>query len=350
MIPHLRYFVTLRGHSDPERPEPRGSVAGPNASSARQPLRLGMATGTLGAFEATTTSRHGETAPAENIDLTGPGSSVLDGRHDEISGRSRQNNEERPQTDDDWQTVLTLRQKKQQARERKRGTDSTGSTSPTKPHQRRRRTPELPPLPKEDFKIVLRPHQGLPLKTISTPALAEAIVTACSNEIRGVQNVPCKGTSDGRLSPARLEPVAALVDSETQWTDIHVNLSVLRAGVPTSPGIGAANDALSDRDHLKINNASTSLKMQQSTHAGSLLKMRSWHSPKARTANSVVNRKGQDCNPLDKQMPGSSQRQPAKADPTLAHEGTPNKYGHRHFQLGYHRRRGPPLLQRQHSR
>ncbi|KAL1486136.1 hypothetical protein MTO96_047083, partial [Rhipicephalus appendiculatus] len=144
-----------------------------------------MATGTLGAFEATTTSRHGETAPAENMDLTGPGSSVLDGRHDEKSGRSGQNNEERPRTDDDWQTVLTLRQKKQQARERKRGTDSTGSTSPTKPHQRRRRTPKLPPLPKDDFKIVLRPHQGLPLKTISTPALAEAIVTACSNEIRG---------------------------------------------------------------------------------------------------------------------------------------------------------------------
>ncbi|KAL1469522.1 hypothetical protein MTO96_041022 [Rhipicephalus appendiculatus] len=160
-----------------------------------------MATGTLGAFEATTTSRHGETAPAENMDLTGPGSSVLDGRHDEISGRSQQNNEERPRTDDDWQTVLTLMQKKQQARERKRGTDSTGSTSPTKPHQRRRRTPKLPPLPKEDFKIVLRPHQGLPLKTISTPALAEAIVTACSNEIR-----------------------------ETQLMDIHVNLSVLRAG------------------------------------------------------------------------------------------------------------------------
>ncbi|KAL1474933.1 hypothetical protein MTO96_037654 [Rhipicephalus appendiculatus] len=78
-----------------------------------------MATGTLGAFEATTTSRHGETAPAENMDLTGPGSSVLDGRHDEKSGRSGQNNEERPRTDDDWQTVLTLRQKKQQARERK---------------------------------------------------------------------------------------------------------------------------------------------------------------------------------------------------------------------------------------
>ncbi|KAL1429456.1 hypothetical protein MTO96_016296 [Rhipicephalus appendiculatus] len=105
VIPPLRYLVTLTGHSDPESPEPRGSVANPNASSARQPLRLGMPTGTLGAFEAATTSRHGETAPAENMDLTGPGSSVLDGRHDEITGRSRHNNEERPRTDDDWQTV-----------------------------------------------------------------------------------------------------------------------------------------------------------------------------------------------------------------------------------------------------
>ncbi|KAH7931979.1 hypothetical protein HPB52_025070 [Rhipicephalus sanguineus] len=184
VIPPLRYLVRLTGRSEPESPEPRASVADPNASSARPPLRLGMATGTLDAFE-TTTSSHGEPTPAENMDLTGPGSSTMDGRHDGIADTSRQNIEGRPRTDDDWHTVLTLRQKKQQARERKRGTDATASTSPTKPYQRRRRTPKLPPLPKEDFKIVVRPHQGLPLKTISTPALAEAIVTACNKEIRG---------------------------------------------------------------------------------------------------------------------------------------------------------------------
>ncbi|KAH7931978.1 hypothetical protein HPB52_025069 [Rhipicephalus sanguineus] len=102
--------------------------------------------------------------------------------------------------------------------------------------------------------------------------------------------MPCKGTSDGRSVPSQTCAYAALVDSETQRTDIHVNLSALHVGVPTSPGIGAANDALSDRDNLKVDNTPTSPKMQQSTHAGSPLKMRSWNSPKARTANSVINR------------------------------------------------------------
>ncbi|KAH7987847.1 hypothetical protein HPB52_024864 [Rhipicephalus sanguineus] len=252
----------------------------------------------------------------------------MNGRHDGISYPCRQNIEGCPRTDDDWHTVLTLRQKKQQAQERKRGTGSTASTSPTKPHQRRRRTPKLPSLPKEDFKIVVRPHQGLPLKIMSTPALAEAIATACNYEIRGsnitILSTPSQDvahwalqisslTINGRthavnvyaatgedairgliqgLSPRtpaetikanlriRTQGVelihakmigdtdqtwacAALVDSETQRTDTHVNLSALHAGVPRSPGIGAANDALSDRDHLKIDNAPTSLMVQQ---------------------------------------------------------------------------------------
>ncbi|KAH7963944.1 hypothetical protein HPB52_023975 [Rhipicephalus sanguineus] len=122
--------------SDPESPQPRASVVDLNASSARPPLRLGMATEMLGAFEAT--SSHDEPTPAENMDLTGP------------------------------------RQKKQQALERKRGTDSTARTSPTNPHQRCA------------IKVV-RPHQGLPLKSISTPARAEAMVTVCNYEIRAAR-------------------------------------------------------------------------------------------------------------------------------------------------------------------
>ncbi|KAH7976230.1 hypothetical protein HPB52_010184 [Rhipicephalus sanguineus] len=472
-MPPLRYLVRLTGRSEPESPEPRATVADPNASSARPPLRLGMATGTLDAFE-TTTSSHGEPTPAENMNLTGPGSSTMDGRHDGIADTSRQNIEGRPRTDDDWHTVLMLRQTKQQARERKRGTDATASTSPTKPYERRRRTPKLPPLPKEDVKIVVRPHQGMPLKTISTPALAEAIVTACNNEIRGEQFLlrikPCSNiailstrsqdvaqrarqisslTVNGRAHAVNVyaatgddairgvihglpprtpaETIKANLPIRTQGVElIHARMigdtksaaltfsgpSLPRvvyynggellchpyratvqvcktchakghrtdvcpqpdlrlchtcglrdpadghpcepkcafAGVPTSPGIGAANDALSHRDHLKVDNTPTSPKMQHSTHAGSPLKMRSWNSPKARTANSVINRKGQHCNPLGKQAPGPSHRQPVKADPTLVHEGAPSKNGHRHYHSGNHRRRRPPLRQRHHSR
>ncbi|KAH7956294.1 hypothetical protein HPB52_007896 [Rhipicephalus sanguineus] len=109
VIPPLRYLVRLTGRSEPESPEPRASIADPNASSARPPLRLGMATRPLGAFE-TTTSSHGEPTPADNMDLTGPGSSTMDDRHDGIADTSRQNTEGRPRTDDDWHTVLTLSQ------------------------------------------------------------------------------------------------------------------------------------------------------------------------------------------------------------------------------------------------
>lgn len=123
----------------------------------------------------------------------------VDRTEDGITGSARHNAGERQRTDDDWQTVLTLRQKKQQARERKRQTDSTGSTNPAKLRKRRRGIPKLPPLPKDDFKIVIRPHQGLPLKTISTPALAEAIVMACDYQIRGEQFLL-------RIKPAPISP------------------------------------------------------------------------------------------------------------------------------------------------
>ncbi|KAL1443708.1 hypothetical protein MTO96_030210 [Rhipicephalus appendiculatus] len=143
-----------------------------------------MATGTLGTFEITT-SRHVETTPVENEDLVRTGSSTLDGKHDRTTVPSRQINEERPLTDDAWQTVLTLRQNKQQARQRERGTDLTGSISPGKPHHQRRQTIKLPPFSKEDLKIIIRPHRRLLFKTISKPALTEAIVTACNYDIRG---------------------------------------------------------------------------------------------------------------------------------------------------------------------
>ncbi|KAL1446081.1 hypothetical protein MTO96_044692 [Rhipicephalus appendiculatus] len=44
---------------------------------------------------------------------------------------------------------------------------------------------KLPPLPKDDFKIVIRPHQGLPLRSITTPEMAAAVTAACKHTVTG---------------------------------------------------------------------------------------------------------------------------------------------------------------------
>ncbi|KAH8039738.1 hypothetical protein HPB51_008448 [Rhipicephalus microplus] len=44
-----------------------------------------------------------------------------------------------------------------------------------------------PPLPKEDFSIIVRPFQGLPIREITAPKIAEAVVNACQGTISGSQ-------------------------------------------------------------------------------------------------------------------------------------------------------------------
>nr|XP_037285083.1 uncharacterized protein LOC119178017 [Rhipicephalus microplus] len=46
----------------------------------------------------------------------------------------------------------------------------------------------LPPLSKDDFKIVVRPHQRLPVKTLTSPLLADAVIEACSVQISAYQS------------------------------------------------------------------------------------------------------------------------------------------------------------------
>ncbi|KAL1433407.1 hypothetical protein MTO96_012613 [Rhipicephalus appendiculatus] len=91
--------------------------------------------------------------------------------------------------DEGWRTVLTVRQRKLQARERQQaswsgpGTDKQAqglSNNHRKPKYRK-----LPPLPRDDFKVVIRPHQGLPIRTLTSPLLAEAVIAACGNKIHG---------------------------------------------------------------------------------------------------------------------------------------------------------------------
>ncbi|KAL1441928.1 hypothetical protein MTO96_031084 [Rhipicephalus appendiculatus] len=96
--------------------------------------------------------------------------------------------------EDGWQTVLTLRQKKALAQGKKlkanvvekEGNASQPQLSKATPTARRKPfSRKIPQLPKEDFKVVIRPHQGLPLKNFTSPQLAEAVITACRGQVSG---------------------------------------------------------------------------------------------------------------------------------------------------------------------
>ncbi|KAL1441684.1 hypothetical protein MTO96_052400 [Rhipicephalus appendiculatus] len=98
--------------------------------------------------------------------------------------------------DGDWQIALTLRQRKAQARERKQKTpdhpDTSSQPLPSdgRTQERPRKKPKyrrLPPLPRDDFKVIVRPHQGLPIKSLTSPALADAVIAACGGLITGEQ-------------------------------------------------------------------------------------------------------------------------------------------------------------------
>ncbi|KAH7973721.1 hypothetical protein HPB49_004184 [Dermacentor silvarum] len=100
-----------------------------------------------------------------------------------------------PLTGPGCSTVLTLWQKKAIAKEKTKPPEysrtlkhqeasagqATGK-SKRKPASRR-----FPPLPKDDFKIVVRPHQGLPVKNLTSPLLADAVIAACGRQISGEQ-------------------------------------------------------------------------------------------------------------------------------------------------------------------
>ncbi|KAL1443005.1 hypothetical protein MTO96_046143 [Rhipicephalus appendiculatus] len=105
--------------------------------------------------------------------------------HDTDKPASRVEREE--DKEGDWQTVLTIRQKKALARAGRKamaaasGYDSSSQhQGPIKPPpvKKKSRVARLPPLPKDDFKIILRPHQGLPIKDLTAPQVSEAVIMA----------------------------------------------------------------------------------------------------------------------------------------------------------------------------
>lgn len=146
---------------------------------------------------------------------------------------------------DGWQTVLTLRQKKALAQGKKlkknveeseRKTSQPQQSTPTarrKPFSRK-----LPPLPKEDFKVVFRPHQGLRMKNLTSPQLAEAVITACRSQVSGDKFLL-------RLKPGSnifivSTPDETTADHISRITSLNVNgrMHAVNAYVATGEGTG----------------------------------------------------------------------------------------------------------------
>lgn len=103
-------------------------------------------------------------------------------------------------TEDGWHTVLSRRQKKKNRKsekepeketEKKNGKSpgnssaATGGEIQTKRDFRRRKRRGPPPLPKEDIKVILRPHKGLIVKNLLGSELSVAVIEACRNNFGG---------------------------------------------------------------------------------------------------------------------------------------------------------------------
>ncbi|KAH8023408.1 hypothetical protein HPB51_014523 [Rhipicephalus microplus] len=106
----------------------------------------------------------------------------LQGDHDTVS-RDAIGAQSHAEEDASWPAAKSTKKRKQEALEHRRGSaglqDQVKTGTPTF-----KKLPKLPPLLKDDYKIVIRPNQGLPLRNILTPTLAQAIIEACQAGIR----------------------------------------------------------------------------------------------------------------------------------------------------------------------
>ncbi|KAH7949173.1 hypothetical protein HPB49_005728 [Dermacentor silvarum] len=97
----------------------------------------------------------------------------------------------------DWQTLLTMHSPEEASRKswkENRGAGSGYDSSsqhlgpPKKPPLKKKsRANRLPPLPKEDFKIIVRPHQVRPIKKLTAPQISEAVIMVTQRKVRGQQ-------------------------------------------------------------------------------------------------------------------------------------------------------------------
>lgn len=98
--------------------------------------------------------------------------------HSDLVSRDANISHSREEENANWQAVKSAKQRKQEALERRRGNAEPRNQFQTSTSTYKK-LPKLPPLPKDDYKIVIRPNQGLPLRNILTPTLAQAIIDAC---------------------------------------------------------------------------------------------------------------------------------------------------------------------------
>ncbi|KAL1439186.1 hypothetical protein MTO96_047402 [Rhipicephalus appendiculatus] len=99
-------------------------------------------------------------------------------------------------TEDGWHTILSGRKKKHQQKKQKeadKGPAPLKSDDPNAPegtakqgfHRKRRRRRHLPPLPKDDIKIIMRPHKGLVVKDLLGSEISVVIIDACQRKFDG---------------------------------------------------------------------------------------------------------------------------------------------------------------------
>ncbi|KAL1424204.1 hypothetical protein MTO96_020415 [Rhipicephalus appendiculatus] len=155
----------------------------PEATSSHEPLN---ACGTLSDFDREQMECHETTS----VHDTNEGGDIS--LHDTDMPASRVEREEDKEAD--WQTVLTIRQKKALSRAARKAMaaarcydSSSQHQGPTKPSptKKKSRVARLPPLPKDDFKIILRPLQGLPIKDLTSPQVSEAVIIGYAKEGEG---------------------------------------------------------------------------------------------------------------------------------------------------------------------
>ncbi|KAL1468674.1 hypothetical protein MTO96_041328 [Rhipicephalus appendiculatus] len=88
-----------------------------------------------------------------------------------------------------------------------------------------------PPLPKDDLKVVFRPHQGLPLKNVTTQTISDSIVEACQGKIRWDQfilrirpgsNIALASTPDTTVAMAMRGVTSLKINGRPHPVNIYV--------------------------------------------------------------------------------------------------------------------------------
>ncbi|KAH8028966.1 hypothetical protein HPB51_021668 [Rhipicephalus microplus] len=150
---------------------------------------------------------------------------------------------ETDRTEEGWQISQSLRAKKKQAKERKfqQGGDFSAGSRPTTDNQPKRRGQparrRLPALPKDDLKVVFRPHQGLPLKNVTTQAISDAIVEACQGKVRWDQfilrirpgsNIALASTPDTTVAMAMRGVTSSNINGRPHPVNVYVTAASIR--------------------------------------------------------------------------------------------------------------------------